>query len=88
VSDEEDLVQFVLGKPLYRPSVDRGIVTVDGFFIDVPMESVVIIVLQPQPEGLVEVAEADTLLHSAEEAFSDCPEEAFNFSTGWTVVGL
>ena len=52
------------------------------------MQLVVVVVLEPQPEGLVEFFEADTLLDPGEKAITDSSEKAFNFPAGGAVVWL
>ena len=46
-------------------------VAVDGSLIDAGVDLVVVIVIQPGSEGLIEVLDPDVFLDVAEEAFPD-----------------
>jgi len=56
------------------------VVAVDGSLIDAGMDLVMVIVIQPDSEGLIEVLDPDVFLDVAEEAFPDGSKESFNFS--------
>jgi hypothetical protein len=80
VADEEDLVELGFGEPADFDPSNRGIVAVDRPFLDAAMDLVMVVILEPQPEGLIEFVEADSLLDAGEEALPDGPEKAFHFS--------
>jgi len=88
VADEEDLVEFSFREATELYPGYGCIVAVDGFISDAVMELVVVVLLEPQPESLVEFLESDSLLDAGKEAFTDSSEEAFYFSTGGAVVGF
>jgi len=80
VAYEKDLIEFGLGQ---SPDIDSGqgcVVAVDGPLADAGMELVVVIVLEPQPEGLIELLEGDPLLYPGEEAVADRSEESLMVS--------
>ena len=52
------------------------------------MKLVVIVLLEPQPEGLIEFVKGDALLESGEKTLPDGPEEALDFSARGTVIGF
>jgi len=54
VSDEEDLIQFAFGKPTDRHPCDGGVVAVHGALADAAMELIMVVLLKPQPKGVVE----------------------------------
>ena len=88
IADEEDLIQLRLGESSDGHSVDGGTVAIHRSFPDAGMQLVVVVLLEPQPEGLVEFFEADTLLDPGEETISDSSEKAFYFPAGGAVVWL
>lgn len=61
VSDEEDFVELGLGEPLDLDASQGGVVSVDGFFIDAVVELVMLVVAEPEAEGLVELVKGDAL---------------------------
>jgi len=88
VSDEEDLIQFAFGKPTDRHPCDGGVVAVHGALADAAMELIMVVLLKPQPKGVVEFIQGDSLRYPGQEAVPDRAEESFDFSTGRAVVGL
>ena len=88
VTDEEDLIQFGLGEPADLYPSHRGLVAVHGAFPEAAMELVVVILLEPEPEGLVEFGQADAFLDTGQEAVPHGSKKSFHFSTGGTVVRL
>ena len=88
IADEEYLIQLRLGESSDGHSVDGGTVAIHRPLPDAGMQLMVVVLLEPQPEGLVEFFEADTLLDPGEETISDSSEKAFNFPTGGAVVWL
>jgi hypothetical protein len=64
VADEEDLVEFGLGESTDLHPGDGGIVAVDGFIVDATMKLMVVVVLEPEPEGLVDLLKAEGLLEA------------------------
>ena len=58
VTDEEDLIEFGFGESSDIDPGEGGIVAVDGSLPDAAVELVVVIVLEPEPEGLIELLEA------------------------------
>ena len=88
VTDEEDLIQFGLGEPADLYPRDRGLVAVHRAFSDAAMKFVVVILLEPEPEGLVEFGQADAFLDTGQEAVPHGSKKSFYFSTGGTVVGF
>ena len=47
-----------------------------------------VVLLEPQPEGLIEFSKGDAFLHPGEKTLPDGPEEALDFSTRGTVIGF
>jgi hypothetical protein len=62
MSDEEDLIQFGPGQSSDGDPVDGGIVAVERSFSDAGVELMVVVVLEPQPEGFIEFIQSDILL--------------------------
>ena len=81
IADKEDLIQLRLGESSDGHCVDGGIVAIHRSLPNAGMQLVVVVLLEPQPEGLVEFFEADLPLHSGEEAVSDRSEKAFMLSS-------
>jgi len=65
MADEEDLIQLCPGKSSYGYFFDGGIVSIDRSFSDAGVDLVVVVFLEPQPEGLVEFLKGDTFLYPA-----------------------
>jgi hypothetical protein len=86
MADKEDLIQLRLGESSDGHCVDGGIVAIHRSLPNAGMQLVVVVLLEPQPEGLVEFFEADPHLDPGEEAISDRSEKAFNFPAGGAVV--
>jgi hypothetical protein len=61
---EEDLIQLSPGQSSDRDAIDGGIVSVDGSFSDACMEFMVVVVLEPQPEGFIELIQCDVVLYA------------------------
>ena len=47
-----------------------------------------VVLLEPQPEGLVEFVKGDAFLHPGEKTLPDGPEEALDFPARGTVIGF
>jgi hypothetical protein len=88
VTDEEDLIEFGFGEPADFDSGNGGIIAIDGSIVDAGMVFMVVVILEPDPKGLIEVIEGDTVLDPGEEAIPDGPEKAFHFSAGRAVIGF
>jgi hypothetical protein len=88
VAQEKDFIQFLSGEPSDQDVAHGGLITVDGSFLDAGVEFMVIIVLEPEGEGLVEFIESHCLLQTREEPFPGRPEEAFHLSAGGAVIGF
>ena len=67
---------------------EGGVVAVDGALTDAGVDFMVVVLPEPEPEGLIEFIEGDSLLYAGEEAFADGPEEPFHLSAGGAVVGF
>ena len=80
MADEEDLIDFGPGQAAKLYPCKGGIVAVDGFIADAGVELMVVVVLEPEPESLVEFLQSDSLLNSGEETIPDGPEETFHKS--------
>ena len=63
-------------------------IAVDGSLIDAGVDLVMVIVIQPDAEGMIEVLDRDVFLNVAEEAFPDGAEKSFHFTTRGAVVGF
>jgi hypothetical protein len=81
VTDEEDLIQFGFGQPPDLYAGDPRLVAVDRAFSDTAMKFVVVILLEPEPEGLVEFGQGDSGLNPGEETVPDRAEESFMLSS-------
>ena len=57
VADKEDLVELCLGKPPDGDSGDGCIVAVNGPLTDAGVDLVVVVVPEPEPEGLIELVD-------------------------------
>jgi hypothetical protein len=88
IADEEYLIQLRLGESSDGHCVDGRTVAIHRSFSDASMQLVVVVLLEPQPEGLVEFFEADTLLDPGKETITDSSKKAFNFPAGGAVVWL
>ena len=80
MADEEDLIQFRPGESSDGHCFHRGIIAIDRSLPDACMQLVVIVLLEPQPEGLVEFFEADTPLYPREETLTDGPKQPFHLT--------
>ena len=47
-----------------------------------------VVLLKPQPEGLIEFVKGDAFLDPGEKTLPDGPEKSFHLSAGGTVIGL
>ena len=47
-----------------------------------------VVLLEPQPEGLIEFVKGDALLNPGEKTLPDGPEEALHFSARGAVIGF
>ena len=47
-----------------------------------------VIVPEPQPEGLIEFVQGDAFLEPGKKTLPDGPEKSFHFSAGGAVIGL
>ena len=88
MADEEDLVELGLGEPPDLDAAEGGVVAVDGFFIDSVVELVVVVVAEPEAEGLVELVKGDALPDAGEEAVADGEEVTFHLAARRAVIGL
>jgi hypothetical protein len=59
MADEKDLVQFGLGKSPNGYSFNRDVIPIDGPFSDTGVQLVMILIIEPKPEGLIEFVQAD-----------------------------
>jgi hypothetical protein len=62
VAEEEDLIQLGFGEPMDGYSAGGGVVAVDGPLADAGVDFMVIIILEPQREGLVEFLQGEGFL--------------------------
>jgi len=81
VTDEKDLVQFCFGESSNGRFFQGDMVSIDGFFVDAGMELMVVIVLEPQIEGLIDLIERDAVLYPGEKPIPGRSEKSFDFST-------
>jgi len=65
-----------------------GLITVDGSFLDAGVEFVMVILVEPEGEGFVELIKGQGLRENREESFPGRPEEAFHLSTGGAIIGF
>jgi hypothetical protein len=52
------------------------------------MEFIMVVILDPGPEGFIEIIEMEAVLDIDQEALPNGSEESFNFSTGRAVIGF
>ncbi len=78
--DEKDFIQFGCCQSSDGHPVHRRIVAVNGSLADSGMQFVVVVLLKPQPEGLVDVLKADCLMHAAKKTFPDGSKQPFYLS--------
>lgn len=88
VPDEKDLIQLLSGEPSDQAPAYGGVISVDGSLFDPGVKFMVIIVLKPQSEGIVELLQSHPFLENGEEPFSDCSKQTFYLSTGGAVIGF
>ncbi len=88
VADEEDLVEFGPGQPSDEHPAHGSVIAIDGSILDAGVEFMVIIVLEPERKGLVELLQGKALLKSREESFADCSEEPFHLPAGRAIIGF
>jgi hypothetical protein len=88
VADKEDLVELCLGKSPDGDSGDGCIVAVNGPLTDAGVDLVMVVVPEPEPEGLIELMDGDPVLYPREEAFPDGPKIAFHLAAGGAVIGF
>jgi hypothetical protein len=88
VAQEKDLIQFALRESADGNAPSGEGVAIDGALIDAGMYFMVIILLEPDAEGVIEIIEADPILDRGEEAVPDGPKKSFHFSPGRAVVGF
>ena len=81
VSDKEDLVKLCFGKPPDGDAGDGCVIAVNGALTDAGVDLVVVVVPEPEPEGLIELMDGDSLLYPWEEAIPDGPKIAFMLSS-------
>jgi hypothetical protein len=73
VAEEENLIPLGPGEPTDGYSASGGMVAVDGSLPDAGVDFMVIILLEPQSEGLVELLEGEAFLKARQESFPDGP---------------
>jgi hypothetical protein len=86
VANEKDFIELLSGEPADQHPAHRALIAVDRSFLDASMEFMVIILIQPEREGFIELLQSQTLLESREEAFSHRPKEAFHLSAGRAII--
>jgi len=84
--DQKDLVQFGFGQPADVDPVQGGVVAVDRPLVDAGVNLVVVIVMQPDPECLVEFVDADVVPDVAQKTIPHGSKEPFDFPPGGAVV--
>ena len=76
VVDEEDLIEFGPGESADEHPAHGGVIAVDGSFRDAGVKFMVVVVLEPERKGLVELLQGKALLESREETFADGPKKS------------
>jgi len=79
MADEEDLIQLCPGESSYGYFLKGCIVSIDRSLSYAGVHFMVVVLLEPQPEGLIKLLQRDTLLYTAEETIADGAESSFNF---------
>jgi hypothetical protein len=88
MTDEEDLIEFGLGESAKFDAGKGGLIAVDRPVIDTGMEFMVVVLLDPDPKGLIEIIEIEAVLDTGQEALPDGAEEPFYFPPGRAVIGF
>jgi len=85
MSDEEDLIEFFSGESSDRHPAHGSLIAVDGPFLDAGVKFMVIVLLEPEREGLVEFFQGQTFPNRGEETFSYRAEESLMVSLPLTI---
>jgi hypothetical protein len=88
VSEKKNFVELCFRESTDLDTTQGGVIAVDGPLTDAVMELVMVVVAEPQGEGLIELMKGDPLLDSGQEAVPDCAKESFHFSARGAVIGF
>jgi len=64
VADEEDLIELDPGQPSDQDAAHGGVITVDGPFLDAGVQFVMVIVVEPESQGFIELLQGHSFLES------------------------
>ena len=71
VAEEEDFIEFGPGESADGHAAGGGVITVQGAFADAGVYFVVVILLEPESEGLVQVLQGEAFLEAGQESFPE-----------------
>jgi len=81
VSDEEYLIQFAFGQAADGHPHDGGVVAVYGALAHAAVELMMIILLKPPSEGVVEFIQGDSFRYPGQKAITYRAEKSFMLSS-------
>src|SRR5512139_4219757 len=82
VADQEDLIEFGPREPADKHPTHGSVIAIDRSFLNAGVEFMVVVVLEPESEGFIELLQGHSLLENREEPFSDGAKESFHLSAG------
>jgi hypothetical protein len=88
MADQEDLIEFGSGEPADQDSADGSVIAIQGSFVDAGMEFLVVVLLEPESESVVELLQGDLSQDPREKPIPNGAEEAFDLSAGGAVIRL